>query len=252
MPDLFSVKPVCLGVLLSFLAACGASENAPNVTDNGETAQASAEVTQRRIESNSPGSPHEANASTEGRQSEERNQIGYWGVAEGESLPIAWDELMPEGYLEDVIAQQQTYLEELQQSLLANATTLAEAARSESFDSIEEGSALDFMPQFGGFEVVEDLDGELISIPGFVVPFDFSAKGRHTEFLFVPYMGACIHTPPPPPNQIIYVTSDKPVLVEDIWQPYTIEGTLIAEKNINDVGDAAYTLKLDDLEKYRE
>lgn len=252
MPDPFSVKPVSLGALLCLLAACGASENVPNVTDSGETAQASAEITPRRIESTSPNSTPASDTPKQSHQSTERNPIRYWGVAEGEPLPIAWDELMPEGYLEDVVAQQQAYLEELQQSLLATATTLAEAARSESFDSIEEGSQLDFMPQFGGFEVVEDLDGELISIPGFVVPFDFSVKGRHTEFLFVPYMGACIHTPPPPPNQIIYVTSEKPVLVEDIWQPYTIEGTLIAEKNINDVGDAAYTLELDELEKYRE
>ena len=44
------------------------------------------------------------------------------------------------------------------------------------------------------------LDGVRARIPGYVVPLESSAAG-HLEFLLVPYFGACIHTPPPPPTR---------------------------------------------------
>lgn len=53
-------------------------------------------------------------------------------------------------------------------------------------------------------------DGRKVRIPGYVVPIE--GKGRAvTEFLLVPYFGACIHVPPPPANQIIHVISAKPI-----------------------------------------
>ena len=48
------------------------------------------------------------------------------------------------------------------------------------------------------------LDGQSVRIPGYVVPLEETADGLK-EFLLVPYFGACIHTPPPPSNQIIHV-----------------------------------------------
>ncbi|RKF13278.1 DUF3299 domain-containing protein [Alginatibacterium sediminis] len=71
----------------------------------------------------------------------------------------------------------------------------------------------------------KDIVGKDIRIPGFVVPLE--TKGELiTEFLLVPYMGACIHYPPPPANQIVYVQSDEGVMLEDIWEPVWIEGRL--------------------------
>ena len=48
------------------------------------------------------------------------------------------------------------------------------------------------------------LIGQQVRIPGFVVPLEDSKDGLK-EFLLVPYFGACIHSPPPPSNQIIHV-----------------------------------------------
>ena len=56
--------------------------------------------------------------------------------------------------------------------------------------------------------VVPELDGKRVRIGGYVVPLDFEATNVK-EFLLVPFVGACIHVPPPPPNQIIYVKSAK-------------------------------------------
>jgi hypothetical protein len=49
-----------------------------------------------------------------------------------------------------------------------------------------------------------ELDGVAIRLPGYLVPLDESGNGIK-EFLLVPYFGACIHTPPPPANQIVLV-----------------------------------------------
>ena len=47
-----------------------------------------------------------------------------------------------------------------------------------------------------------------------------------TEFLLVPWVGACIHTPPPPPNQIVHVTTAEPFVARSRFEPVTIQGTM--------------------------
>lgn len=233
--------------LCCLLAACAEQHDTPAspelpaapppLPENAET------VTFERVPvaSNADGTPPQNTETGSARDSR------YWGIGPDDPLPILWEDLMPEGSLEELIRQQDEFYEMLQRRYAANAGPLSEA---QSFDEIEEGSEWDFMPQFGDFEVVEDLDGELIKIPGYVVPFDFDPRQRHREFLFVPYMGACIHTPPPPPNQLIFVRADPAIQVEDIWAPYWLEGTLSAEENYHEMGDAAYALSLSSLEPY--
>jgi len=83
-----------------------------------------------------------------------------------------------------------------------------------------------------------------------LLPFDSNLKNRQAAFLLAPYMGACIHTPPPPPNQIIYVEADPAVKIDDIWTAYWLEGTLTAQTQESDLAAAAYTLKLTSIEPY--
>lgn len=172
----------------------------------------------------------------------------YWGVKDGEPLTLMWEDLMPEGSEEELMREYEEFYAMLEKRYAANATTLADAA--DAYAGIEEGSEFDFMPQLGSFETVEDLDGEFVRMPGYVVPFDFSTEGRKSEFLFVPYMGACIHTPPPPPNQIVFIRADPAVRIDDIWAPYWIEGTLHTEKTENDLGNTAYAMSMSTLEPY--
>jgi hypothetical protein len=70
------------------------------------------------------------------------------------------------------------------------------------------------------------LDGKRVKVPGFVVPLeDFAQEGN--EFLLVPYFGACVHVPPPPPNQIVYVKMGGGKNVRTgWWEPVWMEGTL--------------------------
>ncbi|MEO0608418.1 MAG: DUF3299 domain-containing protein [Pseudomonadota bacterium] len=172
----------------------------------------------------------------------------YWGVKEGEPLTLMWEDLMPDGSEEALMAEYEAFYAMLEKRYAANTTTLANAA--DPYAKIEEGSAFDFMPQLGSFDTVDALDGEFVRMPGYIVPFDFSTTRRQTEFLFVPYMGACIHTPPPPPNQIVFIRADPPTQIEDIWSPEWIEGIHSTETTQNDLGDTAYAMQMSKLEPY--
>ena len=69
------------------------------------------------------------------------------------------------------------------------------------------------------------LDGALVRIPGYLLPIEYSGK-LVSEFLLVPWVGACIHTPPPPPNQIVHVKPLKPVETNGLFQPVWVTGAL--------------------------
>jgi hypothetical protein len=71
------------------------------------------------------------------------------------------------------------------------------------------------------------LDGKLVRIAGYLLPLEFSGK-QVTEFLLVPWAGACIHTPPPAANQIVHVKAEKPVDVKGMYDPVWVVGTIAA------------------------
>lgn len=73
-----------------------------------------------------------------------------------------------------------------------------------------------------------ELNNTKVKIPGFVIPLEGDAN-KVTEFLLVPYFGACIHVPPPPPNQIIYVKFPKGAPVQELWDVIYLVGTLKTE-----------------------
>jgi hypothetical protein len=70
-----------------------------------------------------------------------------------------------------------------------------------------------------------ELDGETVRMPGYLLPLEYTGK-KVTEFLLVPWVGACIHTPPPPPNQIVHVK---------LTEGYETSGGLFAPVWVNGV-----------------
>jgi hypothetical protein len=98
--------------------------------------------------------------------------------------------------------------------------------------------------------VVKSLDGQRVRLPGYIVPLEVSEEGRVTEFLLVPYFGACIHVPPPPPNQIVHVTSELGVKVDELYQPYWIEGPMQVKSSTSELADAGYQMEADKILVY--
>jgi hypothetical protein len=90
--------------------------------------------------------------------------------------------------------------------------------------------------------VVEALDGQLVRLPGYIVPLDVTESGKVPEFLFVPYFGACIHVPPPPSNQIVHVHFGEGVLLDSLYQPFWIEGPLRTQSRSSELAEAGYSM----------
>jgi uncharacterized protein len=89
-----------------------------------------------------------------------------------------------------------------------------------------------------------------LRIPGFIVPLDVDAAGQVVEFLLVPYYGACIHVPPPPPNQIIYVKPAQPILVKDTFNAYWVTGRMHVEIRTTQMASASYSMNASKVEAY--
>ncbi|MBL8362154.1 MAG: DUF3299 domain-containing protein [Rubrivivax sp.] len=95
------------------------------------------------------------------------------------------------------------------------------------------------------------LDGKAVRIPGFVVPLEENKEGL-TEFLLVPYFGACIHTPPPPANQIIHVQPKEAAKGVRSMDAVWISGLLRREKTDSYMGTSGYRMEAQRIEPYRE
>lgn len=96
-----------------------------------------------------------------------------------------------------------------------------------------------------------ELNGQKVRLPGYLVPLEGQA-GEWKEFLLVPYFGACIHSPPPPANQIVHVKAAIPAKglrsMDTVW----ITGTMRTERRDTDMGVSGYTVDGAVVEKYVE
>ena len=90
--------------------------------------------------------------------------------------------------------------------------------------------------------MVTELNGKRVRIGGYVVPLDFEAT-TIKEFLLVPFVGACIHVPPPPANQIVYVKSDKGFEIGGQFDPVWVTGTMKTETAFTGLADAGYSTR---------
>ena len=96
----------------------------------------------------------------------------------------------------------------------------------------------------------ENLENKEVKLPGYVIPLDYYGREINT-FLLVPYVGACIHVPPPPPNQIVYVDSEKPWDAMEWWEPVYVTGTLkIENQEFDELAVVGYALYANDIEYY--
>ena len=155
-------------------------------------------------------------------------------AAQGDPRELEWEELMPENW---------------------DPLTGLEALTGDGVQNLEDGSAQAdrlmnaYQEAVRSAPVVGELDGENVRLPGFVVPLDFEGT-EISEFLLVPYFGACIHVPPPPSNQIVYVKTVAAYPLKELFDPVWVTGVLSTQAHLNDVGDAGYTMQATIIEPY--
>lgn len=93
------------------------------------------------------------------------------------------------------------------------------------------------------------LDGSSVKLPGYIIPLDMGAEGV-TSFVLVPYVGACIHVPPPPANQLVFVTTQTPWPSEQLWDAVWVYGRLSARLQSTEIAEIGYQIAADRIEIY--
>ncbi|WP_062270036.1 DUF3299 domain-containing protein [Endozoicomonas arenosclerae] len=146
-------------------------------------------------------------------------------AAKVEAKEITWDELMP--------APDQKVIDRYQAGKMERADVIA------------------YLDKLGQTPV-EKLDKRTVRIPGYLVPLNLDKDQKATELLLVPTMGACVHVPPPPPNQTIYVKYKDGIKVEEAgYTPYWLVGALHVETNQSEYTETLYAMTVDTLEVYK-
>ena len=103
-------------------------------------------------------------------------------------------------------------------------------------------------PQSSG--VRTDLNGQIVRLPGFIVPIDYSGTGV-IAFILVPFVGACVHVPPPPANQLVFVTTQEPYESSGMFEPVNVVGMFGVSSMSTQLADIAYALSADRIEPFR-
>lgn len=106
-----------------------------------------------------------------------------------------------------------------------------------------------WLPVFdeNAFKFVDALDGECIKIPGYMLPLETGGAGV-TEFILTPYVGACVHVPPPPANQLVFVTSAQPWNAKAMFEPVWVTGTIRVNRIRTDLAEIGYDMAADDIQ----
>lgn len=90
--------------------------------------------------------------------------------------------------------------------------------------------------------VVVEMDQVRVRLPGYLVPLDVE-DGNLRTFLMVPYFGACIHVPPPPPNQVVYVEMPEAVSLEDPYGAHWVTGVMTTQASSTSMAEASYSMR---------
>lgn len=141
----------------------------------------------------------------------------------------------------------------------------------EYLDEIDDGSLEDFLPDklknthqgnlsaLSSYEqalvssnTISALDGVTVRIPGFVVPLEINEQQIITRFFVVPYFGACIHLPPPAPNQMIHIETKQGIQLESIYEPIWVSGKLSTTLIEDDMATSAYSMEVYAIARYEE
>lgn len=118
--------------------------------------------------------------------------------------------------------------------------------------SIEAGKSTQYRAALYSTDIEEEALGRPISLPGFIVPLMLEENRQVSSFFIVPYFGACIHYPPPPPNQMVYVSLPRPIALPDINAPYLFSGALESGLFEDLLGTSAYIMQVAQIKPYQQ
>ena len=148
-----------------------------------------------------------------------------------------WEELIPDGYSIERVYEK--YQDQISQ---------APEGSDEAFALFEK-----VMAELNSAPLNDKIKNSYIKIPGFIAPLDQDGESIN-EFLLVPYFGACVHSPPPPLNQTVYVkvSTKDGISLEDSFLPIWIYGKIQTTGKKTEIGNAGYSIAEARIEPYLE
>jgi hypothetical protein len=158
---------------------------------------------------------------------------------------IAWPDLMPQQDL-DALLNPPEYLADIEDG------SAEDQISGQISNSIVAAKDDRYQQALVSTTIRPEMNGQVIRIPGFIVPLEFSDDQVITEFFIVPFFGACLHMPPPPPNQIIHVKYPKGFKLEALYNPFWLSGVLKTTLVENDVATSAYAMEVSVMEEYTD
>nr|WP_247670639.1 DUF3299 domain-containing protein [Alteromonas sp. MMG017] len=160
---------------------------------------------------------------------------------------LGWQDLLPE--------QEEATLRQYQSGNAASESSPAQIGTVQSITnqlllSIQASSDENYKSALHSTNIVQTVLGKAISISGFIVPIEVNEDRTLQSFFVVPYYGACIHFPPPPPNQIIFVQLPDGFAHHNLADAFTLTGILEQGMFEDPLGTSAYILNVYDIEAY--
>jgi hypothetical protein len=158
---------------------------------------------------------------------------------------VEWTDLMPKSDL-DALLNPPEYLDNIEDG------SFEDVISNQVFNALTSANDDRYQQALISTNIIKEMVDQPIRIPGFIVPLEFDDQQNITQFFLVPYFGACIHMPPPPPNQMIFVSSSLGISSNNLYEPFWITGILKTAINENELGTAAYTMHITIIEPYTE
>ena len=160
---------------------------------------------------------------------------------------IAWDELIPKTDLDALLAPPE-YITDIEDGSIEDQML----NNNQSAMHAEQRAENNYERALVSTNIIEAMDGKHIEVPGFIVPVEFNGAQIVTSFFLVPYFGACLHMPPPPPNQIIYIEIEDGFLLQELYDPVVVSGKLSVALFEDQIATSAYSMTLDKIRMYYE
>jgi hypothetical protein len=170
---------------------------------------------------------------------------------ENETLPASafmqadWIDLLPEDDLNALLTPPD-YLDEIVDGTAED--KLSNTLKNE----IVSGETGRYQQALTSIKVKAIVNNSPIKIPAFIVPLEFDDDQNVTQFFMVPFFGACLHLPPPPPNQTIFVHYPQGLKLESLYDAYWISGVIKTSLVENETATAAYSMEMHTFELYSD
>lgn len=162
-------------------------------------------------------------------------------------MSAQWTDLMPKDDL-DALLNPPDYINEIAENSAEDKLTNKETKAAINSDSKENS----YHQALASTRIIPAINNAAIRLPAYIVPLEFDDSQRVTQFFLVPFFGACIHLPPPPPNQTIFVNYPKGFTLESLYDPYWVSGVIKTSLVENDMAIAAYSMEVHALALYTD